>query len=218
MPSASLSNGTPYVAYTLNLLNGSLLAQNAPYPACSLPTPAPYVVHFPAGPTDAIDLPALHELYVACPTGNLLVVNDTTGALIATAVVGIGPDAIIAQDVGGVAFLYIANAGTFNISVVSTVTNHVVQTIGLPVGAAPAGLAFGPGGSNLYVTDSGLATVSVVEMPSGRLVETIPVGVDPTGIAFDPFDGFLYETNRQSDTVGIVAPRTNTLVGTLPTG
>ncbi|MGA8577913.1 MAG: hypothetical protein WB579_04485, partial [Bryobacteraceae bacterium] len=88
--SAAGSPAIPYVAYTLNLLNGSLLPQNVPAPGCSLPRPAPYIVHFPEGPTAALDLPGLNELFVACPTGNLLVINDTTGALISTISVGLG--------------------------------------------------------------------------------------------------------------------------------
>ncbi len=208
----------PYVGYTLNLLNGSLLPQNVPSPACSLPTPAPYVVHIPEGPEAALALPALGELFVACPTGNLLVINGTTGALLARVVVGSRPVALLAQSLVGSDQVYVANAGSNNISIVSTATDRVVGTLTVPVGAVPSGLALGPQGTSLYVTERGSNSVSVFNTLTRTQGGSISVGTAPNGIAFDPFDGRLYVANSGSDTVSVIAPVTNTVVSVVGVG
>ena len=206
------------MAYTLNLLNGSLLSQNAPSPSCSLPTAAPYIVHFPHGPTTAVDLAGLHELFVACPTGNLLVVNDTTGALEATIPVGLNPSAMQEKESGGVPLVYVANSGSNNVSVISAATHRVVRTIRTPTGSNPAGLAVGPGKTRLYVTDEGLDEVSVYYPSNGTRAATIPVASSPTGIAYDDFNGNLYVANSGSDVVSVISVLTSSVVASVGVG
>ena len=217
VPAVSPST-TPYVAHTLNLLNGSLLAQNVPAPGCSLPTPAPYIVHFPQGPTAAVDLPVLHELFVTCPTGNLLILNDTTAELLATVGVGALPTAVAAQEMGGGSLVYVANSRSDNVSVISPVTDRVVSTLVLPIGSAPAGLAFGPGGTGLYVTESGLGSVAVLDPATGALVRSISVGSEPLGISLDPFNGLLYVANSMSDNVSVISPVSHSVIASTPVG
>ena len=212
-------NPLPYAAYTLNLLNGSLLPQNALAPGCSLPVPAPYIVHFPAGPTAALALPSLHELFVACPTGIVLVVNDTTGALLATVPVGALPIAFAARDVGGSDLVYVANWDSSNVTVISSATNRVVGSIdSLPALSSPSGLAFGPGAVDLYVTEYSVGVVGVLSAATGALVASIPVGEHPSDVAFDPLNGLLYVTNEGSNSVSVLSPRNHSVVETVAVG
>ncbi len=216
--SSPTANGLPYPAYTLNLLNGSRLPQNAPAPPCSLPTAAPYIVHAPHGPNGSLALPALNELWVVCPSGHLLVLNATTGSLLAQAVVGAGSGAMVAQDIGGADLVYVANAGSSNVSVLSSATDRVVGTIPLPAGAVPVGLALGPGGDDLFVTDTAADSVLVVSTLNGSLVGSIGVGQRPSGIAFDPIDGRLYVANNGSATVSVIDPVRRTALAQVPVG
>lgn len=208
----------PYTAYTLNVVNGSLLPQNQPGPGCSLPTPAPYIVHFPEGPTAAMTIPALNEVVVVCPTGDLLVVNATTGGLVSVIPVGVGPDAIAPSTAPGSGLYYVVNEVSSSVSVVSWVTNEVVGVLGLPALTMPDGLALGPGGSTLYVTEAAAGVVSVLSLPSGALVQTIPVGEAPAGAAFDPLNGLLYVANHGAATVSVISPRNDSVVATIPAG
>src|SRR5579875_446748 len=212
------AGGLPYPAYTLNLLNGSLLPQNAPAPACSLPTAAPYIVHAPNGPNGSLALAGLNQLWVVCPNGQLLVLNATTGALLAHAVVGAAPGAMVAQSLGGSDLVYVANSGSANLSVLSSSTDRVVGTIPLPTGAVPMGLALGPGGNDLFVTDAASGSVRVVSTQNQSLVGSIGVGLRPSGIAFDPVDGWIYVANNGSDTVSIIAPANRTVLAQVPVG
>lgn len=50
-------------------------------------------------------------------------------------------------------------------------------------GAGPHAIAFGPDGSKAYVTNQEGDTVSVIDVASGAVMDTIPVGRKPNGLA-----------------------------------
>jgi YVTN family beta-propeller protein len=60
-----------------------------------------------------------------------------------------------------------------------------------PVGAYPSQLAVSPETGDVYVTNYGDDTVSVLS-PSGTVLATIPVGIAPTGVAVSPDTGDVY--------------------------
>jgi YVTN family beta-propeller protein len=101
---------------------------------------------------------------------------------------------------------------------------HADSVIGapIPVGNFPMGIAFDPANSNLYVTNSGSDTVSVISGQTNTVIGApIPVGHFPSGIAFSPlfnghidvFGGTLYVANLVDDTVSVISGRTNTVIG-----
>ena len=55
------------------------------------------------------------------------------------------------------------------------------------MGANPAGASITPDGSHLYVTNSGDDTVSVIDVSSSTVIDTIAVGDDP--LAYGQFIG-----------------------------
>jgi len=54
------------------------------------------------------------------------------------------------------------------------------------VDSEPDGLAFGPGGADLYVSAFGANKLDVVSMASRSVVHSYPVGTGPTGVAVSP--------------------------------
>src|SRR5437773_2529955 len=84
----------------------------------------------------------------------------------------------------------------------------------IPVGAYPQGIAYDSANGDLYVTNAGDNTVSVISGQTNTVVGSpITVGNDPFGIALDFANGNLYVTNADSNTVSAISGQTNKVVG-----
>ena len=84
------------------------------------------------------------------------------------------------------ALAYITNINLNNVSVINTVTNQVVATIG--VGRGPTGVSVSGDGSRVYVANTGSDDVSVINTATNQVVATI--GVNRTLV----FGNFLAPT------------------------
>ncbi|NJD68363.1 MAG: hypothetical protein FIA90_06890 [candidate division NC10 bacterium] len=69
-----------------------------------------------------------------------------------------------------------------------------------------------------YVTNSGSASVSVIDTATHSVLTTISVGPTPEQIAVTPNGAFAYVANSGSNTVSVIATATNTVTTTLPVG
>jgi len=111
--------------------------------------------------------------------------------------------------------LFVANGNDDTVSVISTLTNSVTETIAVVApasvftntthlkGANPNGLALSPDEKTLYVTDGATNAVAVVlRDPTGATpsstVGLIPTGWYPTAVAPSANGDFLYVTNAKS--------------------
>ena len=65
---------------------------------------------------------------------------------------------------------------------IATATNTVVETI--QVGAAPLGVAIGPQGKLVSVTNSDSGSVSVIATTTNTVVKTIPTGAESSPMAW----------------------------------
>ena len=81
------------------------------------------------------------------------------------------------------------------------------------MGSAPFGIAFNPNNGNMYVTNAGGNTVSVINPSTNTFMSTIPVGSAPFGIAFNPNNGNMYVTNAGGKTISVISPLTTTYSG-----
>jgi YVTN family beta-propeller protein len=96
------------------------------------------------------------------------------------------------------------------------------------VGNEPVGVAFDSANGNLYVSNRGSNTVSVINGLTNSIVGSpISVGNGPRGVAFDPANGYVYVTNQGSNSVSVINGATNKLatgftnpipVGNVPIG
>lgn len=88
-------------------------------------------------------------------------------------------------------------------------------------GVMPSGLALG--GGRLYVAESGIDAVAVIDTITNQVVEHIPVGWNPSALALSPDDATLYVVNTKGKGAGPNAgsghdPDAPTYVGSLEFG
>lgn len=99
--------------------------------------------------------------------------------------------------------MYVVNqvggGNTCTVSVIHSVTNHVIDTIN--VGVRSSNIAFNPKNGNMYVTNSESGTVSVIDSTTNRVIDTIQVGSFPQGIAFKPKNGNMYVVNSDAQPI-----------------
>lgn len=110
-------------------------------------------------------------------------------------------------------FVYVANAGSGNVSKIDTQTNTVVATL-LPANGAPFGLGLTPDLKTLYVGNNGNNIIVPINVDTGTVGPMIPVQGAPTTefIAASP-DGktlFTAAVGCSSTNIGIVNVPTNT--------
>jgi len=114
--------------------------------------------------------------------GTVSVISTATAAITATINVGNTPFGL-APSPGG-SQMWVANTGDGTISVIDTATNTVVSTIQGIDNANSVG--FTPDGVTAYVpnggTGDGNSTVSVIDVASQALTDTITVGNSPIGL------------------------------------
>jgi 6-phosphogluconolactonase len=123
---------------------------------------------------------------------------------------GSQPDAVWIRAGGN--YLYVANAGSNDLSVFSIATGTgLLNPQGtVPTGIAPYGIVVNPAGTYLYVSNYSSNDISAyaISSSSGALTEIsgspFPVGVAPTSIKTDPTGEFLYVANYGSDSVSVL--------------
>jgi YVTN family beta-propeller protein len=92
------------------------------------------------------------------------------------------------------------------------------------LGNAPFGIAYDSVNERIYVTNFGDDTVSVIDITTNTVIDTIPIGVVPFDIAYSPDNQRIYVTNVGDDTVSVINTTTNTVdptqitVGSAPYG
>src|SRR3989442_1399481 len=130
------------------------------------------------------------------------------GIVVATVPVGNYPVGV-AYDSGN-GYVYVANQGSSNVSVISGTT--VVATV--PVGFLAHGVAYDGGNGYVYVTDQASNTVSVVN--GTTVVTTVPIANGPAGVAYDSGNGYVYVANSYSNNVSVI--NGTKVVATVPVG
>ena len=134
--------------------------------------------------------------------------------VVATITVGSGPEAA-AYD-SGTGEVFVANAHSGNVSVISDVTNKVVATV--TVGNSPDGIAYDSGKGEVFVANAESDTVSVILDTTNTVVANVPVGWGPMGVAYDSEKREVFVANYDSGNVSVIADTTDQDVVTVPVG
>jgi DNA-binding beta-propeller fold protein YncE len=158
--------------------------------------------------------------------GTVSVIDIKTPRTIKEISVGLHPNAIIASTNGSA--VYVANGNSDEISVISTTTDEVVQTLSVRlnaaqnpfVGDAPNALAIDPTGTTLYVANGMDNAVAVVSLNGTAKVKGfIPTEAYPAGLALNGANLYVcnlegegarvkekesYNSHHQSATVSII--------------
>jgi YVTN family beta-propeller protein len=192
-PARPSVSGTPYVAYTLDLLNNTLIPGN-------------FSTSNGLGPIASAYDSGKGEVFVAdLNTDNVSVISDTTNLVVATVAVGGAPAGVAYDSAKGEVFVTNANSN-----------NTVVASIA--VGLYPQGVAYDTGRGEVFVADNNADNVSVISDATNTVVATVPVGSYPQGLAYDSGRGEVFVTNANSDNVSVVSDATNTVVANIPLG
>ncbi len=83
------------------------------------------------------------------------------------------------------------------------------------VGVHPSGVVYDSGKDEIFVTNSGENTVSVISDTTNTVVATVVVGANPFGLAYDSNRGEIFVANYGSGTVSVISDSNNTVVATV---
>jgi YVTN family beta-propeller protein len=170
--------------------------------------------------------PTGNRFYAVDPIGNSVVAVSLAGNTVGTPT-GVGPNPFLSA-IGPVGTpsagkLYVSNFGnngTGNtVSVVDIATKQVTTlTVGSD-GAGPAGLAVSPDGTRLWVANSSVDTVAIVDTTTNKVIKTIPLPSGAVYVAFSPDGHQAYITNGDStNTVTVINTANYTKAGTITVG
>jgi len=173
---------------------------------------APIGLGVPRQPGDSLDRPtaAGHSADASIATQALTCSN----CVVATIPVGSQPKAAATNPSTG--DVYVANALSASVSVISDSTDSVIKTI--PVGSSPIGIVYDPGNGEVYVDNAASGNVSVISGVSNSIIATVRVGSNPGPIAYDSEHGRLYVLNTVSTNLSVISDTTNTVVATVAVG
>ncbi len=79
-------------------------------------------------------------------------------------------------------------------------------------------LAISQTGPFAYVANQSSNNVSVINIPTGQVVSTIPVGFGPWGTAISPDQKQVYVTNSGGNSVSVINAASGSVVATIPVG
>ena len=125
-----------------------------------------------------------------------VVAKIKTGTLVGDKVEGVpavggsSPNSMVATS----KYVFASNGNNDNISVIDIENNRIVKEIKLQLheavkhfrGVIPFGLAVSPDEKRLYVAESGINAIGVIDIPSLSLIGHIPVGWFPSKLAVTP--------------------------------
>jgi YVTN family beta-propeller protein len=98
------------------------------------------------------------------------------------------------------------------------IVHAVGVTATISVGASPTGVAYDSGKNEVFVSNSGYNTVSVISDSSNSVVATVTVETSPTGLAYDSGKGEIFVSNHGSNSVSVISDSNNVVVATIPVG
>ncbi len=156
---------------------------------------------------DSMDIPGLGDpnvpealsvwtIDLEADNGPKVIAKTKTGRLVGEmvedipAVGGASPNSIVATD----KYVFVSNGSNDNISVIDPGVDTVVATIHLPLdtridrfrGLIPFGMALSPDQKRLYVAESGINAIGVVDLSELKLIGHIPAGWFPSKLAVTP--------------------------------
>jgi hypothetical protein len=161
----------------------------------------------PLGDPNALEAFSVFAISLEDPEKPEVVARIKTGHLVGALVEGIpavggsSPNSIVATD----DYIFVSNGNNDNISVISIEQDSVVHTIYLKPdgrirqfrGVIPFGLALSPDRKRLYIAESGINAIGVIDVPELTVVGHIPAGWFPAKVEVSPDGGKLIIANAK---------------------
>jgi YVTN family beta-propeller protein len=167
---------------------------------------------------DSMDIPGLGEpnvpesfsvwsYSVKDPTKPTIVAKIKTGTLVGQVIEGIpavggsSPNSLAVTDKA----VFVSNGTNDNISVIDILKDTIASEISLKLhpsvkqfrGVIPFGLAVSPDQKRLYVAESGVNAIGVIDIPSQKVIGHIPVGWFPAKLEVTPDGKSLIVSNAK---------------------
>ena len=130
------------------------------------------------------------------------VIDTASDTVVYTITVGSGPRGLVVSPDGSL--VYVTNETGDSISVISTATNTVLETVTAEVGDGPIDVVFSPERSVAYLTIINDGTVIFIDVATHTLTTTVPIGSAPIGINVTPDGQFPYVGNQGDGEAGVV--------------
>jgi YVTN family beta-propeller protein len=208
-------SNSPYVAYTLDLCNNSLLPGNSLPLNCMGAKPYGAAYDSARGETFVADLGSM----------KVSVINDTTDLVTGSISVGQYPYGV-AYD-SGKREIFVTNSACgpdgcsgSTVSVISDVSDTVVATITMQ--SISWGLAYDSARGEVFVANGMSHNVSVINDTTNRVVDLIPVRTNPHGVAYDSGKGEIFVSNDEFEedpsNVSVIDDSTNGVVANITVG
>ncbi len=148
------------------------------------------------GDPNAIEAFSVFAIDLEHPEGPRVTAKIKTGHLVGAmvgdipAVGGSSPNSIVATD----QYVFVSNGNNDNVSVISIEEDTVVQNIYLKPdrrirqfrGVIPFGLALSPDKQRLFVAESGINAIAVIDVPRMEVLGHIPTGWFPSKVEVSP--------------------------------
>ena len=111
--------------------------------------------------------------------------------------------------------LYVAFSTRDTLGIIDLTTDAITE---VAVGDNPIGVAVGPRGRGVYVTNNAGGTVSIVDPVAGTVTDTITVGTNPTGVEADHETRRVFVANTGSASVSVIERNGSVRTIDLPAG
>ncbi|MGA2681468.1 MAG: hypothetical protein ABSF44_06675 [Candidatus Bathyarchaeia archaeon] len=102
----------------------------------------------------------------------------------------------------------------FSVASVNSV-NAVAVTATVTVGATPLGVVYDSSKGEVFASNSGTGSLSVISDTTNAVVASVGVGSAPLGLAYDSGKGEIWVSNSQSSFETVVSDSTNTALTTV---
>ncbi len=146
-------------------------------------------------------------------SGTVSLLDRTKNQVVSTIQMGRAPRGIVVEPDTRRAF--VLNGGADTITVIDVNTQRALHTFNVETQARAQELAISPQGQTLYVANTGLNSVSVIDSASFGVTATIPVGISPVSVAVDPRSTRVLVANQGSNSVTLIDTFSNRAVGTV---
>jgi len=112
--------------------------------------------------------------------------------------------------------VYVANSATNNVSIISTSTDLIINSI--QVGTTPIAVAYDSGKGEIFVANynnAGQGSVSIINDTQNKVIATVNVGINPFGITYDSAKAQVFVANQGDSNVSVISDASNTVVHTV---
>ncbi len=145
--------------------------------------------------------------------GTVSVLDRAKDRVVSTIQVGRAPRGIVLEPDTRRAF--VLNGGADTITVIDVNTHRPIHTLNLETQARAQEIAISPRGQTLYVTNTALNSISVLDTASFAAAATVPVGISPVYLAVDPRSTRVLVANQGSNTLTLIDTFSNRPVATV---